>query len=71
MSSAIHSQFIFFYIVNIIFTFFWDRFKHIGDSQYLEIVTTSKEIMSFHDYGVVVLRFAHSRNELYGNTAFS
>ena len=43
--------------------FLWDRFKHIGDSQFLEIPTASKEIMSFHDHGVVVFRFAHSHNE--------
>ena len=43
--------------------FLWDRFKHVGDSQYLEIVTTSKEIMSFHDRGAVVFRFRLSRNK--------
>ena len=47
----------------------WDRFKHIGDSQFLEIVTTSKEIISFHDHGVVVLRFGRSRNESSRNIA--
>ena len=31
------------------------HFEHIGDCEFLEIVTTSKEIMSFHDHGVVVL----------------
>ena len=51
--------------------FLWDRFKHIGDSQFLEIVTTSKEIMSFHDYGAVVFRFGRSRNDLSRNTALS
>ena len=51
--------------------FLWDHFKHIGDSQFLEIVTTSKEIMSFHDLGVVVFRFGHSHNELSRNTASS
>ena len=51
--------------------FLWDRFKHIGDSQFLEIVTTSKEIMSFHDRGVVMFRFGYSRNHLSGNTALS
>ena len=50
--------------------FLWDRFKHIGDSQYLEIVSTSKEIMSFHDHGVVVFRFGRSRNNLARNIAF-
>ena len=38
--------------------FLWDRFKHIGDSRFLEIVTTSKEMMSFHDHGVVVFWFS-------------
>ena len=46
------------------FYFLWDRFKHVGDSQYLEIITSSKEIMSFHDHGVVGLRFSLSRNDL-------
>ena len=50
--------------------FLWNRFKHIGDSQYLEIVTTSKEIMPFHDHGVVVFRFGRSRNESPRNTTF-
>ena len=45
----------------------WDRFKYIGDSQFLEIVTTSKEIMSFHDHGVVVFRFGLCRNESFNN----
>ena len=43
--------------------FVWDHFKYIGDSQFLEIVTTSKEIMSFYDHVVVVFRFGRSRNE--------
>ena len=47
----------------------WDRFKRISDSQFLEIVTTSKEIISFHDHGVVVLRFGGSRNESSRNIA--
>ena len=51
--------------------FLWDRFKHIGDSMYLEIVTTLKEIMSFHDHGVVVFRFARSGNQSTCNTALS
>ena len=48
-------QLIFLCVINIIFL--WGFFKHIGDSQFLEIVTTSKEIMSFYDHGVVVFRF--------------
>ena len=51
--------------------FLWGRFKHNGDSQYLEIVTTSKEIMSFHDYGVVMLRFGRGRYESPGITVLS
>ena len=39
------------------------RFKHICDSQYLEILTTTKETMSFHDHGVVVCRFGRGDNE--------
>ena len=51
--------------------FLWDHFEHIGDNQFLEIVTASKEIMSFHDHGVVVFRFDLSRNQSFGNTALS
>ena len=51
--------------------FLWDRFKHISDSQYLEIITTSKEIMSFHDHGVVVFRFGFDRNYSPRSTALS
>ena len=51
--------------------FLWDHFKHIGDTQFLEVFTTSKEIMSFHDHGVVVFRFGGSRNESTSNTALS
>ena len=59
-------QLIFLCVINIIFL--WGFFKHIGDSQFLEIVTTSKEIMSFYDHGVVVFRFGLSRNDLFRNT---
>ena len=51
--------------------FLWDRFKYIGDSQFLEIVSTSKEIMPFYDHGVVVFRFGRSRNQSSRNTALS
>ena len=47
----------------------WDRFKHTCNSQFLEIVTTSKEIISFYDHGVVVFRFGRSRNDLSNITA--
>ena len=33
-------------------------FKHLGHTQFLEICTTSKEIMLFHDNGFVLLRLA-------------
>ena len=39
------------------------RFKHIGDSQFLEKLTTMKETMSFHDLGVVVCRFVRGDDE--------
>ena len=51
--------------------FVWDNFEHIGDNQFLEIVTTSKEIMSFPDHGVVMFRFDLSHNELSRNAALS
>ena len=51
--------------------FLWDRFKHIGDSQFLEIVTTSKEIMPFHDHGVVVFRFDFDRSDSSSSTTLS
>ena len=47
--------------------FLWDHFKHTGDSQFLEIITTSKEIMSFHYHGVVVFRFGLILNESFSN----
>ena len=53
------------------FYFLWDRFKHIGDSQFLEIVTASKEIMLFHDHGVVVFRFPDSRDKSFSNIDLS
>ena len=51
--------------------FLWDRFNHIGDCQLLEIITTSKEIMSFHDHGVVVFRFGGNCYESSSNIALS
>ncbi len=36
------------------FHFLRDNFKHIGHSQSFEVATTTKEIMQFHDLGVVV-----------------
>ena len=48
--------------------FLWDRFKHTGDSQFLEIITTSKEIMSFHYHAcVVVFRFGLILNESFSH----
>ena len=43
--------------------FLWNNFKHIGYCDFLEINTTPKEIMSFHDLSVVVFRFGLRRNE--------
>ena len=35
--------------------FHWSGFQRNGDNHYLEIDATWKEIMPFHDHGVVVL----------------
>jgi hypothetical protein len=43
--------------------FFWNNFKHIGDSLSPEVLTASKEIVQFHDYGIVVFPFSFSDNE--------
>jgi hypothetical protein len=43
--------------------YLWQCFKHNGDSQFLEIFSTSKEVMSPYDHGVVVFRFGLSCNE--------
>ena len=51
--------------------FLWNNFKHIGDCEFLEINTTPKEIMSFHDISVVVFRFGLRRNESSGDTGLS
>ena len=51
--------------------FLWDRFKHIGYSHFLEIVTTSKKFIPFHDHGVVVFRLGRCRNESSRNTDLS
>ena len=51
--------------------FLWYHFKHIGHCKFLEINTTPKEIMSFHDLSVVVFRFGLSRNESSGDTGLS
>ena len=51
--------------------FLCDHFKHIGDTQFFEVFTTSKEIMSFHGHGAVMFRFGGSRNESTSNTALS
>ena len=69
MDYNVYVQLISMCVVNIIFL--WDRFKYIGDSQYSEIVTTSKETMSFHDYGVVVCRFGLTRNKSSGSITLS
>jgi hypothetical protein len=36
--------------------------KFLGHTQFLEVCTTSKEIMLFHDNGFVLLRFAYGFN---------
>jgi hypothetical protein len=41
----------------------WNNFKHIGGREFFEIVKTSKEIMSFHDYSVAVFRFPGADND--------
>jgi hypothetical protein len=45
-----------------ILLFLRNMFKFLGYTQFLEIRITSKEIMSFHDNGFVLLRFARGFN---------
>ena len=45
-----------------ILLFLGNMFKFLGHTQFLEIRTTSKEIMLFHDNGFVLLRFARGFN---------
>ena len=49
----------------------WDNFKHVGHIEFFEVVTTTKEIMLFHDLGVVVLRFPGGYNKSFGNCGSS
>ena len=42
-----------------ILLFLGNMFKFHGHTQFLEVCTTSKEIMLFHDNGFVLLRFAY------------
>jgi hypothetical protein len=42
--------------------FLGNMFKFLGNTQFLEICTTSKEIMLFHDHGFVLLRFTGGFN---------
>ena len=65
LSAYIHL--IFLCVANIIFTFS----GIILNCEFLEINTTPKEIMSFHDLSVVVFRFGLSRNESSGDTGLS
>ena len=46
-------------------TFFLLRIvsKHVGNNHYLEIDASSKEIMSLHDHGIVLLRLAGERSD--------
>ena len=53
------------------FHFLWDNFKHAGHSQFFEVVTTTKEIMLFHDLGVVVFRFHDGYNKSSSNCGLS
>ena len=46
MDLNIYIQLVFLCVVNVrTFCFFWDRFEHIGNNQFLEIIPASKEIM--------------------------
>jgi hypothetical protein len=45
-----------------ILLFLRNMFKFLGHTQFLEVCTTSKEIMLFHDNGFVLLRFARAFN---------
>jgi hypothetical protein len=45
-----------------ILLFLRNMFKFLGNTQFLEVCTTSKEIMLFHDNGFVLLRFAYGFN---------
>jgi hypothetical protein len=42
--------------------FLGNMFKFFGNTQFLEVCTTSKEIMLFHDNGFVLFRFARGFN---------
>jgi hypothetical protein len=46
-----------------ILLFLRNIFKFLGNNQFLEVCTTSKEIMLFHDNGFVLLRFANGFNQ--------
>jgi hypothetical protein len=45
-----------------ILLFLRNMFKFLGHTQFLDICTTSKEIMLFHDNGFVLLRLARGFN---------
>ena len=45
-----------------ILLFLGNMFKFLGHTQFLEVCTTPKEIMLFHDHGFVLLRFARGFN---------
>jgi hypothetical protein len=46
-----------------ILLFLGNMLKFLGHNQFLEICTTSKEIMLFHDNGFVLYRFAYGFNQ--------
>ena len=70
MNLNVNIHLIFLCVVNIIFTFSGIVLNTLV-SQFLEIVATSKQIMSFHDHGVVVFRFSRVHNESCRNTDLS
>ena len=45
-----------------ILLFLRNMFKFLGHTQFLEVCTTSKEIVLFHDHGFVLLRFSRGFN---------
>ena len=71
MDLNVYVHLIFLGVMNIIFTFTGIVSNTLVIANFLEIVTTSKEIMSFHGHGVVVFRFGRSRNDPFRNAILS
>ena len=63
MDLNVYIQLIFLCVVNIIFAFSGLILNKLVIVSFFEIFTNSKEIMPFHDHGVVVFRFGRSHNE--------